>query len=104
MEANASIPFSFQTPTRSGIANASQREGKLRAFPRLGPRGDATAVSMHDPLHGRQTDARTGELAVRMQAPEWTEQVSGVSHVEPGAVVPHEVRRHAVTLAHAELD
>ena len=70
----------------------------------LGP--DPAAVAADDALHDRQPDAGALEVAGGVQALERLEQLVGVAHVEPGAVVAHEesaVARPAARLR-ADLD
>src|SRR5262245_56745594 len=68
----------------------------------LGP--DAPPVSTDDPLDRRQTDAGALELLGRVQALERGEQLVRIAHVEPRAVVAHEVRGLAVDDRPTELD
>src|SRR4029077_15732391 len=65
-------------------------EEERRPFPDrpLGP--DSPTVPVDDPLRGRQPYALSAELALAVQALERAEQLVGVDHVEPDAVVAHE--------------
>ncbi|GAB3240339.1 hypothetical protein [Kineosporia babensis] len=47
--------------------SARQREPERRALARTRLRPDPPAVSLHDPVHGGQADAGTGELALLVQ-------------------------------------
>src|SRR4051812_5669294 len=64
-----------------------QREGESRAG--IGPalRPDAAAVAGDDPTNRRQPDARAFKLVGSMQPLKHSEEVVGILHVEPNAVV-----------------
>ena len=72
---------------------------------RLGP--DAAAVAVDDPLHDRQAHPRALVILGPVQPLEHAEELMGIPHVEPHAVVPDEIgplgRRIAVVPA-ADLD
>src|SRR3569832_1859509 len=80
--------------------NSEQKRRSL-AGGALGP--DAPAVAVHDPLHGGQTDARAFALAGRVPPLEGAEQLVGVGHVEPRAVVAHKKDRLGIALLRGDL-
>ena len=62
--------------------------GRTRTWRLAGaPLAQRAAVPLDDAPHQRQPDARPLELVQRMQAREHLEQLAGVVHVEPHAVV-----------------
>src|SRR5437762_10641421 len=61
-------------------------------------------MATDDPLHGRETDAGSFKLLVRVEPPEWSEELAHVGHVEPGTIVAHVVRGDAVLFLATELD
>src|SRR4029078_3952415 len=94
---------STRTITRSGMGLRQREvEGRARAGKAVGP--DPAAVALGDPRHGREADARAGVLGLGVQALEHAEQLVAIRHVEPGAVVAHEVGDRAVGGGLAELD
>jgi hypothetical protein len=80
------------------------REGEVerRTFVDGTVRPDRAAVAMHGADDGGQTDSAAGELALAVKPMEGAEQRLGVRHLEAGAVVGHEVHRHAVLLDRPE--
>ena len=66
-------------------------EGKVErgAAIRLCMRPDFAAVSLHDALNQRQADAGAFKFLRGMQAGKNAEQLAGVIHVKPDAVVAH---------------
>ena len=70
-------------------------------FP-FGP--DFAAVAVHDALDRRQPNPRAVEFGHGVQALKGAEQFAGIGHVEPSAVIAHEVDRLAVVLADAEFN
>ena len=55
-------------------------------------------VSIDDSPHRSQPDAGPGKFLVAVQAPKSRKQLSGVGHVEPGPVIPHEIGHAAIGL------
>jgi hypothetical protein len=56
---------------------------------------DATPVALYNPMHGGQPDARSGKPGLRMKTPEWHEELFAMRHIEPRAIVAHEVGKDA---------
>src|SRR5687768_6901618 len=100
LSSTSKITLSLISPPFSSL----KREIKCRAlidFP-FGP--DFAAVAVHDALDRRQPNPRAVEFGHGVQALKGAEQLAGIGHVEPGAIVAHEVDRPAVVLADAEFD
>ena len=62
-------------------------------------------MAMNDPLDRRQSDSGSRKFVLGVKTLKGAEQLAGVIHVEPGAVVFYEIRRDPTILAHrAEFD
>src|SRR5260370_19279559 len=61
-------------------------------------------MAVHDALHGGQADARAGKFALVMEALECPEQATGVSGIESGAIIAHEIGRCSVASGFSEFD
>src|SRR5436189_1475447 len=85
-------------------AVSPEREGKCRALVdgRLGPHPPTVAVD--DPLHNRQTNARTVVLVGAVQALEHPEKFANVLHIKAYAVVLDKIDALAIDLAAADFD
>src|SRR5579863_3831479 len=83
----ARSPCSWCCPPGSGWKR--EMEGGSAVYGPFGP--DSTSVPMHDALHGRETDSGPGELVRGVESLKRCEELVGEGHVEPGAVVAHEV-------------
>jgi hypothetical protein len=70
--------------------------------PTLGP--DPAAVSCNDALDNGEAASGSWKLLGGMQTLEQVEQLADISHIETGAIVPHEIRRRTLNLARADLD
>src|SRR5882672_108447 len=69
---------------------------------RLGP--NAASVALYNPLNNRQPDARAFKLVNTVQPLKYVEEFAGVFHVEPRAVVLHEIDALAVFLAPTDVN
>src|SRR5882762_10038139 len=85
-------------------SSSSEREIDRRPLVGSADGPDATAVPVHDPLDGGQTDPDARELVLAVQTLERAEQLVGEGHVEAGAVVLDEVPGLTRTAVDAELD
>src|SRR5712672_3333515 len=74
---------------RRPAASLRQAEGERRALARfrLGP--DAAAMALDDAVDDREADAGALELLGAVQPLKGAEELGGVAHVEPRAVVAH---------------
>src|SRR5207249_325416 len=93
------FPSSEGTLLDLSVGRASQREVEGRSLSHFALRPDAAAVAMYDALHGREADPRPLEVLGGVQALKGREELAGVRGVEPHAVVPHEERGLAVSIA-----
>src|SRR3989449_10318291 len=84
--------------------HASPGEVERRPAVHRSLRPDTAAMPVHDALHRGEPHARALELRGRVEALERAEQLVGVRHVEPRAVVPDEAGALPVALVYAELD
>jgi len=93
------------TKSGSGLgAGAAHREVEGCTLPHQAFGPDPAAVPVDDALHRGKPDAVPGELPLRMQTLERTEEPVGVRHVEARAVIPHEVGRLTARLHHPEFN
>src|SRR3954467_2291057 len=81
-----------------------QGEGEGGPLPDLAFGPDLPTVARDDAADGGQADAGAGEFAGGVEALEGPEQLGGVGHVEPGAVVAHEVHRTPLAVGVTKLD
>src|SRR6185312_15404903 len=90
-------PLSRPASSRRQVSRGSrvwavcQGETEGRAAIGRGFCPDAAAVAADDPMYRRQSDARALEFAFGVQALEGAEELAGILHVEPRAVVPDEI-------------
>src|SRR5436190_184615 len=82
----------------------TERKIKRCAAPNapLGPQ--APSVPLHDPRYGCQTDAVSRILGGRMQALKSLKQPLTAGHVEPHAIVAHEIYRRSILFDCTELN
>ena len=56
----------------------------------LGP--DAALVTVNDPGHGRQADARASEVLIPVQAIKGIKELIGIEHIKAGSVISDKPR------------
>src|SRR5580704_17810345 len=81
-----------------------KREEECRSLVDTGFRPDVSAVATDDPLDGGESDPGSLEFLNGMQALKHAEELSGMRHVEAGAIVAHEIGASAVGWNGADFD